>query len=426
MGPADTTIDVQDPLSDPIDMLSETNSTENNHIHVKDEPGTDQARSSASSVASSEQAPSEPVPCPRPQACNIQPAQLKTIFRSTKQLEYIFGPVPERVKIDGETYKRPIPVGRKYDSREEAREAGIHKSAMGGIAGSQDVGSPSIAMNGGYEDNQDYVYTFDYTGAGGKKSIENQSVSMDQKWSSSNLALLKSYNLGYPVRLLRGEKAASACAPVQGYRYDGLYQIVLCWIQRSNSFEGHKVIKFAFQRLPGQDPIVRDGKVFKEDDFIRTGLTRDWVKLPSHFFEVQRGTHDPPDPSVIDLGDGMGVLTPAEWLRQNRGSSGRAAGGPHRTSSSSSRRSGLPYSLAPRPAPIILDMFGNVIEQKLPQTRPLTQVTEQKVKKIVPRSEPYPGRVYRELVAKLRIADPPTMSVWRERCEAAGKIVDPY
>lgn len=97
-----------------------------------------------------------------------------------------------------------VPVGSWYPYRIDASEAGVHRPPVAGIAGAAKEGSQSIALSGGYEDDNDKGETFIYTGSGGrdlsgksyrisftlgnKRSAEQ---SKDQELTRSNAALAK-------------------------------------------------------------------------------------------------------------------------------------------------------------------------------------------------------------------------------------------
>lgn len=375
-------------------------------------------------------------PTPRPSPCKIPFANAKPFVRSSTATAYDFGPVFEDVKSDGARQRKSINVGKTFISRDAARLAGIHKSAMSGIVGSGDVGCPSISMNGGYEDNEDYVYSFTYTGGGGKIYQDGSqggpsSQGEDQTWSSPNRALFKSYVLEYPVRVMRGFKNPSSCAPSSGYRYDGLYQIVFCWIQRSIGLGGHKVIKFAFQRLPNQPRITREGKIYSEPEYISKGLTRDWLRLPDYFCEVKKGSRDFIEPSCLDLGDGMGVLTPHEFLQKQRRR--ETAGGADRhinIFSGKLRVAPYHYDRLPPRVPVKLeDAFGREIDQLgrlvgpgAAPPAPQEPKPKPEIKKMVRRHDPYSNAVYRSKAQGVR--NPPSYMDWVRQCTAEGRAVE--
>nr|GFC78430.1 E3 ubiquitin-protein ligase ORTHRUS 2-like [Tanacetum cinerariifolium] len=65
----------------------------------------------------------------------------------------------------------------------------------------------SVALSGGYEDDEDHGEWFLYTGSGGRdlsgNKRTNKTQSFDQKFDKSNEALRVSCKKGYPVRVVR-------------------------------------------------------------------------------------------------------------------------------------------------------------------------------------------------------------------------------
>ncbi|KAJ7668893.1 PUA-like domain-containing protein [Mycena rosella] len=156
-------------------------------------------------------------------------------------------------------YGRPknVPVGTRWDTRQECSEAGVHKPTVAGINGSKD-GAFSIVMSGGYEDADDGD-TFVYIGTGGKRDsafgASGQQVADQTMDHPHNQYLQKSCDKGNHVRVVRGPNSNSPWAPMQGYRYDGLYTVTEAW--EDKGIEGFKVCKFRFVRNPGQPPLKR-------------------------------------------------------------------------------------------------------------------------------------------------------------------------
>lgn len=72
-----------------------------------------------------------------------------------------FGPIladndPER--------NQGILVGESWEDRLECRQWGAHLPHVAGIAGQSEVGAQSVALSGGYEDDEDHGEWFLYTG----------------------------------------------------------------------------------------------------------------------------------------------------------------------------------------------------------------------------------------------------------------------
>lgn len=104
--------------------------------------------------------------------------------------------------------------------------------------------------------------SFTYTGSGGTdlsgttdKPLNRRTApqTFDQEFTLYNLAHKVSVEKGKPVRVLRGYKGKSEFAPLEGYRYDGLYTVTRAWMAKGES--GFKVTRFQFERLPGQAAI---------------------------------------------------------------------------------------------------------------------------------------------------------------------------
>ncbi|XP_076956837.1 E3 ubiquitin-protein ligase ORTHRUS 2-like [Bidens hawaiensis] len=142
-------------------------------------------------------------------------------------------------------------VGETWEDRLECRQWGAHLPHVAGICGQSDYGAQSVALSGGYEDDEDHGEWFLYTGSGGRdlsgNKRTNKTQSFDQKFDKSNEALRVSCKKGYPVRVVRSHKEKrSAYAPETGVRYDGVYRIEKCW--RKPGIQGFKVCRYLFVR----------------------------------------------------------------------------------------------------------------------------------------------------------------------------------
>ncbi|CAL1695903.1 unnamed protein product [Somion occarium] len=156
-----------------------------------------------------------------------------------------------------------VAVGTWWETRQACSIDAIHAPWVAGIS-SGPHGAYSVALSGGYEDDVDVGEGFTFTGAGGRdlkgtknnpKNLRTAEQSSDQTFENSgNKALKKSVETRKPVRVIRGYKLQSEYAPAEGYRYDGLYTVEKAWQERG--FSGFLVCKFAFKRIPGQDPLV--------------------------------------------------------------------------------------------------------------------------------------------------------------------------
>ncbi|CAA2955152.1 E3 ubiquitin-protein ligase ORTHRUS 2-like [Olea europaea var. sylvestris] len=142
-------------------------------------------------------------------------------------------------------------VGETWEDRMECRQWGAHFTHVAGIAGQSEYGAQSVALSGGYEDDEDHGEWFLYTGSGGRdlsgNKRTNKKQSFDQKFDKSNEALRVSCKNGYPVRVVRSHKEKrSSYAPQEGVRYDGIYRIEKCW--RKSGIQGFKVCRYLFVR----------------------------------------------------------------------------------------------------------------------------------------------------------------------------------
>ncbi|XP_062196443.1 E3 ubiquitin-protein ligase ORTHRUS 2-like [Phragmites australis] len=127
-----------------------------------------------------------------------------------------------------------VRVGDSWEDRLECRQWGAHFPHVAGIAGQSTYGAQSVALSGGYEDDEDHGEWFIYTGSGGRdlsgNKRTNKEQSSDQKFAKMNAALRISCLRGYPVRVVRSHKEKrSSYAPESGVRYDGIYRIEKCW-----------------------------------------------------------------------------------------------------------------------------------------------------------------------------------------------------
>ncbi|KAG8945284.1 hypothetical protein FRC04_001061 [Tulasnella sp. 424] len=159
-----------------------------------------------------------------------------------------------------------IPVGKTWELRMHCSTDAVHAPTVAGIAGNRNLGAWSIALSGGYEDDIDLGYAFTFTGAGGRdlkgtkqnpKNLRTAPQSKDQSWDENplNAALKKSSETKKPVRVIRGYKLHSKFAPVEGYRYDGLYTVEKAWMEKGLNKGGFLVCKYALKRVPGQPPL---------------------------------------------------------------------------------------------------------------------------------------------------------------------------
>ncbi|XP_062199482.1 E3 ubiquitin-protein ligase ORTHRUS 2-like [Phragmites australis] len=149
-----------------------------------------------------------------------------------------------------------VRVGETWEDRLECRQWGAHFPHVAGIAGQSTYGAQSVALSGGYEDDEDHGEWFLYTGSGGRdlsgNKRTNKEQSSDQKFEKLNAALRISCLRGYPVRVVRSHKEKrSSYAPESGVRYDGIYRIEKCW--RKIGIQGKfKVCRYLFVRCDNE------------------------------------------------------------------------------------------------------------------------------------------------------------------------------
>jgi len=139
------------------------------------------------------------------------------------------------------------PEGKRFESRAELSEAGVHRPLIAGISGSEREGADSIVLSGGYEDDEDLGDEIVYTGHGGRDAESGRQVA-HQRLTRGNLALAHSSIEGLPVRVVRGASLDSIYAPRSGYRYDGLYLVDDYW--QSEGKSGFRVWRYRLIKLP--------------------------------------------------------------------------------------------------------------------------------------------------------------------------------
>jgi len=178
-----------------------------------------------------------------------------------------FGPIPG------------VEVGTNWRFRLGCCESGVHRPPVAGIAGKASLGSQSVVLSGGYEDDEDNGDEFYYTGAGGRDLSGNKRTaeqSCDQSLTMTNLALAVNcaakvnqegadagddWRKGKPLRVVRNYKGAkhSKYAPKEGNRYDGIYKVVKYWKEKGKS--GFSIWRYLMRRDdPNPAPWTPAGK----------------------------------------------------------------------------------------------------------------------------------------------------------------------
>lgn len=146
--------------------------------------------------------------------------------------------------------------GDVFDTRIDLSMIGVHKPTQAGISGSENEGSDSIVISGGYEDDEDYGDIIIYTGHGGRSNDSKIQVA-DQTLTRGNKALAISCEKGFPVRVIRGGKDLRKHTGNFGYRYDGLYRVDEYWSEIGKS--GYLVWRFRLIKIV-------DLEIIKPDD----------------------------------------------------------------------------------------------------------------------------------------------------------------
>ncbi|MPY53353.1 YDG/SRA domain-containing protein [Streptomyces acidicola] len=169
-----------------------------------------------------------------------------------------------------------IAPGAEYRRRIPLQRAKLHRDNQRGISWLADEDGAEVAdaivLHGGYEDDEDHWTWVRYTGAspdadkyevnGVKKLLRSQS------WAyRDNAALMRSYERGHPIRVIRGWEGDSRYSPIDCYRYDGLYEITeaRAAVSRSPAPDGTpvKICQVDLERLPDefQDPTSIEGRI---------------------------------------------------------------------------------------------------------------------------------------------------------------------
>lgn len=140
-----------------------------------------------------------------------------------------------------------VPVGTVFPDRKAAMQDALHRSWGRGIDYDGKTGlSVAIALNEGYEDDEDLGSVIFYTGEGGQDASRRRQVK-DQEWTGGNQGLSNAHRLGAPVRVLRGPRLKSPYACLDGYRYDGLYAVTDVWMDTGKN--GYRICRFKLEAI---------------------------------------------------------------------------------------------------------------------------------------------------------------------------------
>ena len=143
-----------------------------------------------------------------------------------------------------------VPTGTHFKYRSEAGKAGVHRQHQGGIVGTAKLGAESIALSGGYEDDEDHGSFVIYTGEGGRDSKTKRQIEHQKITRPHNAALVTSQMLNQPVRVLRGAHKGSSYGPPSGYRYDGCFFVRSHWMKTRR--DGFQVIQFRLEQASSE------------------------------------------------------------------------------------------------------------------------------------------------------------------------------
>ena len=149
----------------------------------------------------------------------------------------VFGEIPGR------------PMGTRFVSRTEVRDAGLHRHIQAGISGAYDQGADAIVVSGGYVDDNDEGDRIVYTGEGGRAANTGRQVEDQSFHNRGNLGLVRSEEQGLPVRVIRGWEGFTEHSPTTGYRYDGLFMVTERWSEPS--VDGPIVCRFVLEKIQG-------------------------------------------------------------------------------------------------------------------------------------------------------------------------------
>jgi hypothetical protein len=155
-----------------------------------------------------------------------------------------------------------VEPGHMFATKAHAASLGVHKAIYKGIHSKVGYPTESIAMGGGYVDDEDRGNDIWYTGEGGLNSAGTQVF--NQKMSPTNITLAVAAEVGTPIRVIR--KQGDTARGTLSWVYDGLYQ-VLEW-KRASSIAGPVVFKFLMRRLASETGTVSAPVRFRKGRFL--------------------------------------------------------------------------------------------------------------------------------------------------------------
>ncbi|EME83138.1 uncharacterized protein MYCFIDRAFT_85401 [Pseudocercospora fijiensis CIRAD86] len=170
-------------------------------------------------------------------------------YRDTGKYTKVLNPQYLHEKRNAKVYgHNGLEVGSWFPERLAAIFAGAHGARIAGISGIAETGACSIVISGMYEDlDQDEGDIVYYSGSG---SHENKDKDRSAETTRDTNKLHTSIFTRRPVRVLRTSKARGEYAPIEGVRYDGLYEIV--GFDEPINRNGGKYERFKLVRRAGQ------------------------------------------------------------------------------------------------------------------------------------------------------------------------------
>ena len=143
-----------------------------------------------------------------------------------------------------------VRAGDLFENRKALMAASLHRFTQQGISWSKATGADAIVLSGGYVDDEDLGDEIIYTGEGGRDSLTGKQIK-DQEMVRGNEAMQRSFQMGQPIRVIRGASHGSEFAPQTGYQYGGMYRVDRIWHELS--LYGPRIIRFKLVRLDDDD-----------------------------------------------------------------------------------------------------------------------------------------------------------------------------
>ncbi|KAH7619306.1 putative Histone-lysine N-methyltransferase, H3 lysine-9 specific SUVH3 [Nannochloris sp. 'desiccata'] len=168
----------------------------------------------------------------------------KPDIKAVKQLQSQYPNWPVWLRQHG--HPPGIKPGDAFIGRGELWLTGAHQQYFRGIDAAGKAPAYAIVLSGEYEDDDDHGDYLHYTGEGGRVEGGVRQAKDQTFESSGNAALKRNFELGVPVRVMRGAKSPEGEI---SYTYDGLYCVTSAELMPGRS--GRLVCKFAMVGIPG-------------------------------------------------------------------------------------------------------------------------------------------------------------------------------